>query len=494
MSEIKILHLSDLHFDSSKPKDTEIVLNALWDDLENFNDIDFILFSGDLIKAGDKKVDFEKAFQIFIEPLLKKTGLSEDEFFLVPGNHDIQQSKINKILEAGLKGVLTNRGSLNIFLDEEMEEGFKYIERLDNFNDFKNKFETKYTITTNKLFSTSVVEKKNIKIGLACLNSSWRATGIPHGHDKSRLLIGERQLDASLKDIEKCDVKIALYHHPLDWLMDYDLSDAKKILSKEFDFLFCGHLHEQNLELVQYFGNKAALIQGGCLYKGRSYYNGYSVLCFDAQSGEGTIYLRSYFDDRRIFDKAINKCENGEITVSIKKEKFDKRVNKEQEITDKKDKKRGSNTNVKTGRDGKNATVTSKIEIDNDTGKDEHSGFEIAVDESGKRKHITLPLDSDFEISPLDERGKSVPVSSIIIRSNKTVIKTPASTSYWKLKILKAHHSNMDPTGSTQTAGDDECGDGFVDWLSRKVSYMDEETKKIVQDAKRNIVLKKEEE
>lgn len=146
-------------------------------------------------------------------------------------------------------------------------------------------------------------------------------------------MIGERQIDEALKDIKDCDIKIAVYHHALDWLTEYDLGDAKKILSREFDFLFCGHLHDPNLELVQSFQNKAVLIQGGSLNNGRSYYNGYSALCFDIQEDKGIIYLRSYFGDRRAFDKAINKCENGEMALSLKREKFGQKNSKESENT-----------------------------------------------------------------------------------------------------------------------------------------------------------------
>ncbi len=318
MPGIKILHLSDLHYDSSKPKDTQIILDALWKDLDNFRDIDFIVFSGDLVKAGDKKDDFEKALKTFIVPLLEKTKLSVSDFFIAPGNHDIQRSEIDEYLEEGLKAKLKDRESLNVFLDTQMNEDFRHIERLDHFNEFKNRFKTSYTTTFNKLFSTYVIEKKNIKIGIACLNSTWRATGCG-SMDKGRLLIGERQIDDALKYIKDCDIKIALYHHSLDWLMEYDLNDSKKRLSREFGFLFCGHLHDPNLELVQSFHNKAVLIQGGSLNNGRSYYNGYSAVCFDAQSGKGIIYLRSYYDDRRCFDKAVNKCEDGEMPIHIKK-------------------------------------------------------------------------------------------------------------------------------------------------------------------------------
>lgn len=71
------------------------------------------------------------------------------------------------------------------------------------------------------------------------------------------------------------------------------------------------------------------LVQCGCLNKGRRYYNGYSVLLFNAQENKATIYLRSYFDDRSKFDKAVNKCEDGILTIELEKDKTNIEKNEE---------------------------------------------------------------------------------------------------------------------------------------------------------------------
>ena len=96
-------------------------------------------------------------------------------------------------------------------------------------------------------------------------------------------------------------------------------------------------LFYSNLKLVQNFENKAALVQCGCINKGRKHYNGYSVLCFNAQESKGTIYLRSYFDDRSAFDKAVNKCPEGKFSIDMKR-KDDGVNNSQRERSDTKDK------------------------------------------------------------------------------------------------------------------------------------------------------------
>jgi predicted phosphodiesterase len=500
MSEIKILHLSDLHYDSSKPKDTEIILNALWKDLDNFRDIDFILFSGDLVKSGDKKEDFEKAFQVFIVPLLEKTKLNIGDFFIAPGNHDIQRSKIDNYLEEGLKAKLKDRESLNKFLDEEKMNGYEHIERIDHFNDFKTRFNTEYTITSNKLFSTHFIKKKNIKIGIACLNTVWRATG-RGSQEKGQLLIGERQIDDTASAIKDCDIKIGLYHHSLDWLTEYDLGDAKRRLSKEFDLLFCGHLHDSNLELVQNFNNSSALIQGGSINSGRSFYNGYSVLCLNVQKSEGTIYLRSYFDDRRAFDKAINKCECGEMPVNIKKQKFDKKVFIKGALLDDYEPEKGK-INVKLGKVGRDVIIGKKIAIDTKIEFDNLIENEIYLDLENieeKGDKITLPLSYDFMFSPMDEKGNEITISSISIRDTKTIIYVPGNAWRGKLKVIKPEdRSGYDGQRTSSSVSENDPGDNnvpgerFFDWLNVKAKEMDDPTRNAVQNAKREIIIRKD--
>ena len=322
MSEIKILQLSDLHLDSSNTKDPQIILNALWKDLDNFKGIDLILFTGDLVRAGDTKESFDKAFRTFIEPLLNNTNVNKDNFFLVPGNHEVQLKAVNRYLEKGLEKELVDTKSINSFIDDEIENGFINIERLDHYNDFKtNVIGSSHVVTSNKLYSTHVVEKNSTKIGIACLNSAWRSAGKGGSHDNGKMLIGERQVYECLQDIGNCDIKIAIHHHPLDWLTEEDKNDTEEILFREFDFIFCGHLHQSNLKNIKNLESEIVIIQGGSLYQGRSHYNGYSVLSIDAQKGKGILYLRTYFDGRKKFDKAFDRCENGEISIGIKKKK-----------------------------------------------------------------------------------------------------------------------------------------------------------------------------
>jgi hypothetical protein len=120
--------------------------------------------------------------------------------------------------------------------------------------------------------------------------------------------------------------------------------------------------------------------------------------------------------------------------------------------------------------------------------------LEIDLDENGKDEYkITLPLSYDFIFSPADEKGKDLPISSIKTRDTSTIINVPGSAPRWKLKVIKPEdRSNMDGEGNSATPIDDEEGDRFVDWLNVKSKDMDEPTRKAVQNAKREIIIRKE--
>lgn len=316
MAEITILQLSDLHLDSSNTKDLQMVLNALWKDLKTSKEIDFIVFTGDLVMAGDDKDSFREAYSVFIEPLLRKTNVDKDRFFIVPGNHDIQRGAIDYIIEAGLREMLTSPDRLNSFFDEEVGNGFKHIERLDNFMSFKSaNIGIGYMVISNKLFSIHVVPIKSMSVGFACLNSAWRATGKGKDYDRGKLLIGERQVTSCLSHLHQCDLKIALHHHPLDWLMGYDQESMEATMFREFDFIFCGHLHKGNIKRLQTLEGRTVVIPGGAIYQNSTHYNGYSMLSIDPQKGIGELRLRTYYKDRNLFDKATDRCHEGKIDL-----------------------------------------------------------------------------------------------------------------------------------------------------------------------------------
>jgi 3',5'-cyclic AMP phosphodiesterase CpdA len=107
MAGLTWLHLSDWH-QKGEDFDRTIVRDTLIDDIKNrskiskdLGKVDFIVFSGDLAFSG-KTEEYQAAEEHLIKPVLEITGLDESQFFIVPGNHDLDLESF-ELLPEGLK-------------------------------------------------------------------------------------------------------------------------------------------------------------------------------------------------------------------------------------------------------------------------------------------------------------------------------------------------------------------------------------------------------
>ncbi len=327
MEDITILHLSDLHYDSTNEKDMQIVLKALFSDFEKMQETgikpEIVIFSGDIINAGDSgysntQNDYDKIGDILIEPILKIFGLATDNFYICPGNHDIQRKKVHNIIESGISNTLTDRAKVNSFIDRY--EDFEYaFARMENYDQFKNSLINSNCITSNFLYSTYKFTKLDKQIGIACINSAWNAYG--GDKDYGKLLIGERTVDNCIEDLRDCELRIAVIHHPFDYLCEFEKSDIKRLIYGAFNLLFMGHYHEPECSTIEFQNeNRIAVISGGALYKCRDFYNGYSIISFSLSTQQGKVYMREYIDRKRGFGPSVAYTnEDGYVPFSISK-------------------------------------------------------------------------------------------------------------------------------------------------------------------------------
>lgn len=325
MSKINILHLSDLHISKDKISDILIVRDALFEDLESHFDSQgltpsLVIFSGDFVQIGDKGYDqeesqFELALTEFINPLLKLLDLRFDSFFFCAGNHDIQRSKVDKFYESGLESNLNDTPSVNDLLNK-VEDNHNPFERIDNFNRFRNSLIEKnpYLVNKNYLYSTYNYCINGVKIGIACLNSSWRAYG--GDEDKGKLILGERQINWAYDDLKSCDLKLLNMHHPITWLKTFDANQCKFLIAKYFDMLFHGHIHELGSEFnMSPFGH-IAISSAGAVFCGRAL-EGYSFVEIDIASHNVTTHLRRYNNKKQNFVPAVELIDSGIYTFPI---------------------------------------------------------------------------------------------------------------------------------------------------------------------------------
>jgi predicted MPP superfamily phosphohydrolase/tetratricopeptide (TPR) repeat protein len=253
MSEINIIHLSDLHINNKQDSNCTMIQESLENDIINIVEksglkIDIIVISGDLIDKGD--TDAFQSIANMISNLLEKLELSKERLLIVPGNHDIPRTKVDKLL---IESVIHDS---NILLKEDVPDEWDRMK--PRFSKFSN-FIKKITENEDEFLSYGVgVREFNIRemnVQFYLLNTSWLSTG----DDYQNLGVGRWQLEHIRKkkeDLKKPDISITLSHHPFSWMTqeqngmieDYLFSN-RKIGS---DIILHGHMHNAKIRSMTY--------------------------------------------------------------------------------------------------------------------------------------------------------------------------------------------------------------------------------------------------
>jgi len=283
---IRIIHISDLHLEKEIPSfEKAAIINALAEDLKNQIDENTILFfTGDLIDKGgynfsDKPNAFFAFEKVFIEPILKENPSLKGKIFVVPGNHDVFRDKIDKYSESGLKSELDSVKGLDSFIQSNRLKS-KHLDRLEDYKSWESDFYKRYNSKESTNFEFSY--KLNIgkyKVGITCLNSAWLCKD---EFDKENLLLGKNQIENSLAEINDCQVKLALSHHPLEFFKEFDKETLKIAIYRNYDIFFTGHVHELSSSYTSdLLGNIFISIANstiGDFPKERKYINGYTIV------------------------------------------------------------------------------------------------------------------------------------------------------------------------------------------------------------------------
>jgi hypothetical protein len=160
------------------------------------------------------------------------------------------------------------------------------------------------------------------EVGFACLNTAWRCSGEPDDVDYGHLLLGERSVFEALNDLQSCELKVAVFHHPTGWLRNFDREDCRPLLLKEFDLILTGHCHEQRPEFVSTPTGKAVISEGGALYVHRKWFNGFCCIEYSSVENKADFTLWRYEDSNAMysFEPANNVAPAGAYSVVLNSE------------------------------------------------------------------------------------------------------------------------------------------------------------------------------
>ena len=317
---MRLLHISDLHMTSADDPDREVIVGAFLKDIKERHEetpINLVLLSGDLAFSG-KAEEYARATKDFLHPLMGVLGCDETRVVIAPGNHDIDRDQIDDVLEAGLTAKLKSIEDVNGLFDQEQRFG-SYLGRLSAFNLFRDEFYSNRVDTiASGLGTAQVLDIDGTSIGVCALNTAWRATGGPNDMDHGNLLLGSRQVNAALAKIDSCAMRIAVMHHPVEWLAPFDGDEARLDLDRRFDLVLTGHLHRADPQQIASVRGTCVNSRAGTLYETARYLNAYSLIDIDTGDGTAVITIRSYWSNRREFDVATDLVGDGRFELPLK--------------------------------------------------------------------------------------------------------------------------------------------------------------------------------
>ncbi|SAK56181.1 Calcineurin-like phosphoesterase superfamily domain protein [Caballeronia temeraria] len=300
--------------------DQRVVLDALFADLRDLKTasgpIDLIFFTGDLVGKGAFPMEtLESLEERFFTPLLASAGTDASAVFIVPGNHDVEQSKRSAIAKLAIDGLKTV-DDVNRTLDDPFSV-LALSAPFEGFRGIRDKFVKASRAVSNGLFESYELDVRGKKMGIAALNSAWCATGRSENADYGKLLVGGRQVEQLARSLSHCDMKFALLHHPFPWLAEFDQSAVQRKVYDEFDAVFFGHNHHGDVLQLARPSGKIFVSNAGCLYQGRGYFNSYSIIEVSADISEWTVSVREYFDERAKFGSSDRFAAGGRQTFNM---------------------------------------------------------------------------------------------------------------------------------------------------------------------------------
>ncbi|HCW06724.1 MAG TPA: hypothetical protein DGG95_05100 [Cytophagales bacterium] len=281
MNKIKVVHISDIHFEKNEPENQGLIINAFFKDIsskldETNKDFNYCIISGDLVNKGNSEKVFNEFYDGFIKKLLKHIPLPN--IFCTPGNHDLNRSIVEENYDEH-KELLSRE-----FTESAFNEYIKTKKNLilKKFSPYEKFCREKLNIPNFNLYGFSEILIPEISVYF--LNCSlFSSGGFDKIEDKGVLKFETAGLN---KWIQENDgrTKMLVMHHPLSYLTNFAQGELKSMLKSGIDILISGHLHEQDLE-HNYVTEQHGLIRLASpqLFSHKNDLNGYGILTFEGQ-------------------------------------------------------------------------------------------------------------------------------------------------------------------------------------------------------------------
>jgi predicted MPP superfamily phosphohydrolase len=297
-SPIRILHLSDFHFSERRGWDQDPVVAALARDVEVLRRqgaIDLVAITGDVADRG-APAEYERARRWIEGALLPAAGVSVDRLAIVPGNHDVDRSAVNRMVQALQRELL--RGESEDAIAEVLADPAQRAAILSRHAAFDRFVEALGAPRGHGApWWSATFELQGERVHVAGLDTAWVSSS---DDDKGRLLVSRYQAHAALHEVERADVAIALMHHPWDDLAEFDAREVREAVLRRCRLVLRGHLHQAEGRAIHRPDLAALELACGACYAGSKYPNAYHLVELDlharpsAPSMSARVHMRTW--------------------------------------------------------------------------------------------------------------------------------------------------------------------------------------------------------
>lgn len=285
---VRILHLSDLHLRLDTQPGHDALLRAavtrIREDLvQQGLGPHLVALTGDLAYYG-KTAEFDLVRAWLTDHLLPAVGLSPAQVMVVPGNHDLDRKVAQDSMAHDLEDLAR----------QSADKADRYLRSAPHMAEFHKR----YAAYLQFLEDLGVAHPRtpswswrpfgaDLDLFVVGLDTAWL-----HSRDKvqGQLVVGRRMVDAALAARRDGDTVVALTHHPLDWLIEWDQGDVLPPFERRVDLHLHGHLHVQRPRKHTGPNSSHLRLPTGSLYAGHRWANGFQLVEHDLSGRAGVVH------------------------------------------------------------------------------------------------------------------------------------------------------------------------------------------------------------
>lgn len=301
---MNILHLTDLHYNSESYEkfSQHDMIQKLLDYLKKLEqEIDLVIFSGDLVFKGNSLEDFFNAKTEFLDKICATLNITANEIILCAGNHDMDRTFKSDSLEERFETKIKNTDSLyNFFKNQNDYDFITSLNTTKNYNLFINEFYTDKSLNKlSDLYSIHIRKIKGCEVGILSINSAWRSVD---DSSNGKLLFPKHLLEEAFFQLKDINCKFLVMHHPIHWFKDFNQGELQNLIYKSCNIMLSGHIHESEISTHYKQNNGIFAHVSPASLTWEKDFIGFSIIQFDSQiESSATVYKHHYSKEKDSF-------------------------------------------------------------------------------------------------------------------------------------------------------------------------------------------------